>query len=71
MSGATKDAMNGRTPHVRPWYRQVWPWFLIAIPLAGVIMASITATFAYRYSDAEVRAPQAAPLDKTNWEKHR
>jgi hypothetical protein len=64
-------ATNEQTPHVRPWYRQFWPWFLIAIPLAGVIMASITATFAYRYADVEVRAPQAQPMDKTNWESHR
>lgn len=68
---ATKGAIYDRTQRDRPWYRQFWPWFLIAIPLAGVIMASITATFAYRYADVEVRAPQAAPLDKTNWEKHR
>ena len=65
-----KGAMNEPAPHVRPWYRQFWPWFLIAIPLAGVIMASITATFAYRYADVEVRAPQVHPLDKTNWESH-
>jgi hypothetical protein len=58
-------------PHTRPWYRQFWPWFLIAIPLAGVIMASITASYAYRYADVEVRAHEAPPLDKTNWESHR
>ena len=46
---AMKDADERCTqPHVRPWYRQFWPWFLIAIPLAGVVMATITATFAYR-----------------------
>jgi hypothetical protein len=66
-----KHAMNERAPQMKPWYRQFWPWFLIAIPLAGVIMASITATFAYRYADVEVRAPQVQPLDKTNWEQHR
>ena len=25
-----------------PWYRQFWPWVLIAIPLAAVIMGGIT-----------------------------
>jgi len=25
-----------------PWYRQFWPWVLIAIPLAAVIMGGVT-----------------------------
>jgi hypothetical protein len=60
--------MNGPTPHTRPWYRQFWPWFLIAIPLAGVVTASITATYAFTHPDVEVRKPAGAPLDKTSWE---
>ena len=63
--------MNAAIPHERPWYRQFWPWLLIVIPLAGVVMASITATYAWRYADVEVRQPAAPPLDKTNWESHR
>lgn len=63
--------MNRIEPHVRPWYRQFWPWLLIAIPLAGVIMSCITATYAVRYADVEVRAPAAPPMEKTNWESHR
>ena len=27
--------------HIQPWYRQFWPWFIIALPLTAVI-ASIT-----------------------------
>jgi len=53
--------------HVRPWYRQFWPWFLIAIPLAGIIMASITATVAIRNADMDVRVQATPPLDKTSW----
>ena len=63
--------MNSPDPHARPWYRQFWPWLLIAIPLAGVVMASVTATYAWRYADVEVRQPAAPVLDKTSWESHR
>jgi hypothetical protein len=48
------------------WYRQFWPWLLIAIPLAGVVMSGIGAFCAYRFADIDVRAPQIVPLDKTN-----
>jgi hypothetical protein len=63
-------AVHARS-HVKPWYRQFWPWFLIAIPLAGVLTASITAAYAYRDADVEVRKANVAPLDKTSWESHR
>ena len=63
--------MNEPNPHARSWYRQFWPWFLIAIPLAGVVTASITATYAFTHPDAEVRKTNALPLDKTSWEAHR
>ena len=26
----------------RPWYREPWPWVIISIPLAAVIMGFIT-----------------------------
>lgn len=60
-----------RSTHARPWYRQLWPWLLILIPLAGVITASITATFALTHPDAEVRDDNVRPLDKTSWESRR
>lgn len=56
---------------VRPWYRQLWPWLLIVIPLVGVIMSSITAFYAYRFADDDVRTPHTIPLAKTNWESPR
>jgi len=31
-----------------PWYRQFWPWFIIAILSWGVVSASITLSFALR-----------------------
>ena len=63
--------MSASPSHDRPWYRQFWPWFLIAIPLAGVVTASITATYAFTHPDAEVRRANTVPLDKTSWESHR
>ncbi|HEY6598237.1 MAG TPA: hypothetical protein VIZ30_02955 [Pseudomonadales bacterium] len=60
--------MNRRPPQMRPWYRQFWPWFLLAIPLAGAVTATITATFAFSHPDVDVRAASVAPLNKTSWE---
>ena len=57
-------------PLHRPWYRQLWPWLLIAIPFAGVVMASVTAMYAFTHPDPDVRTHVATPLDKTNWESH-
>lgn len=38
----------------KPWYRQFWPWFLIALP-ATVVVASLTNVFiAFKHADAIV-----------------
>ena len=34
-----------------PWYRQFWPWFLIALPGSVVIAGLATLVIANRYSD--------------------
>jgi len=31
-----------RPANWRPWYREPWPWVLIAIPLATIIASAIT-----------------------------
>ena len=38
-----------------PWYRQFWPWFLIALPGSVVIASIITITLAVKTSDSLVR----------------
>lgn len=39
----------------KPWYRQFWPWFLIAIPLSSVIMGVVMITLAVNGKDSLVR----------------
>lgn len=38
-----------------PWYRQFWPWFLIALPGSVVIASFVTLAIAIRHSDDIVR----------------
>jgi len=40
----------------RSWYRQRWPWFLIALPATAVIGSVITAVLAVRTFDGTVSA---------------
>ena len=35
----------------QPWYRQFWPWFLIALPGSVVVAAFITLFIANRHAD--------------------
>ncbi|MDY0012886.1 MAG: FixH family protein [Rhodocyclaceae bacterium] len=37
-----------------PWFRQGWPWFLIALPLAAVVAGGITLWLAVKTSDGLV-----------------
>lgn len=39
---------------VRPWYREPWPWILVAIPLASVFMGIATVILAVRSQDGLV-----------------
>lgn len=39
----------------KPWYKQFWPWFLIAIPGSSVITGMIMLTLAVNGRDALVR----------------
>ena len=38
----------------KPWYRQFWPWFIIALP-ASVVVASLTTVYiAFKHADSLV-----------------
>lgn len=39
----------------KPWYKQFWPWFLIAIPMSSVIMGITMITLAMDGKDSLVR----------------
>lgn len=41
---------------IKPWYRQPWPWFLIAVPATAVVGGIITAVLAVRTYDGPVTA---------------
>lgn len=38
----------------RPWYREPWPWFLMALPLAAVVASMYTIFLATREPDSVV-----------------
>lgn len=38
----------------QPWYRQFWPWFLIALPASAVVASLYTVSLAVRSSDSLV-----------------
>jgi hypothetical protein len=44
------------TQAVTPWYRQAWPWFLIALPATAVVAGIATAVLAVRGFDGPVAA---------------
>lgn len=44
------------TPVPIPWYRQFWPWFLIALPGSAVIASFALLTVALRNADSLVRS---------------
>lgn len=39
----------------KPWYKQFWPWFLIALPTAAVIASLSTVIFAFKHADVVVQ----------------
>lgn len=43
------------TPPKKSWYKQFWPWFLIALPATAVVCALSTVYIAFKNQDAVVR----------------
>ena len=41
-------------PVPRPWYREPWPWVLIAIPALAVVGSAVTLWLALRHPDTLV-----------------
>lgn len=37
-----QEAQGRRRLDSRPWYRQFWPWFLVALPAASVALSFAT-----------------------------
>jgi hypothetical protein len=50
----TNEAAGARRFDVHPWYRQFWPWFLIALPVASVVLSFVTLYMALETGDAVV-----------------
>ena len=38
----------------KPWYRQFWPWFIIALPASAVVASLYTVSLAVRTTDSLV-----------------
>ena len=68
---------------VVPWYRQFWPWFIIALPTAAVIASFVSLWLAlshpdqlivtedeYRQLKGELKAQQPANQNKDNKTDH-
>ena len=51
MTMAARQAELRGPRGVRPWYRQFWPWFLIALPGSVVIAGLATVYIAHRHAD--------------------
>lgn len=46
--------MHAMTPSARPWYREPWPWLLMAAPGAAVVMGVIMLVLGLRSDDGLV-----------------
>jgi hypothetical protein len=46
--------MHSDDPSLIPWYRQFWPWFIIAIPSAAIIGGLVTLWLALTHPESLV-----------------
>lgn len=50
----SESSRPGAAPVPRPWYREPWPWVLIAIPALAVVGSAITLWLALSHPDTLV-----------------
>lgn len=55
MARTAPPAQPDRPDAVQPWYRQFWPWFVIALPTAVVIASIVTMIIAFTHKDSIVQ----------------
>ena len=46
------------------WYKQFWPWFIMALPFSAVVAGLSTVAIAYHYADEVVVRDGAPALEK-------
>jgi hypothetical protein len=46
--------MMNNTLHTKPWYREFWPWFLMALPATAVVAGITSAVIAIKSADGMV-----------------
>lgn len=54
MANQHTTPLRGEQPDTTPWYRQFWPWFLIALPATVVVAGISTLVIAIRHDDSLV-----------------
>ena len=54
--GTPSAASAGRPAGPTPWYRQFWPWFVIALPASAVIAGLTTVWIAVTHQQEIGRA---------------
>ncbi len=51
MNAGTPVSPHRARTDTKPWYRQFWPWFLIALPLTSVVASFVTLWIAVTDAD--------------------
>lgn len=59
-SAAPSAAQDIQDIRPTPWYRQFWPWFLIALPASAVTASIATAWLAFTTPEVIVKTPTQA-----------
>jgi hypothetical protein len=51
MNESARSELSANTESAKPWYREPWPWVIIAIPLMTVVASMITLWLAITHPD--------------------